>query len=505
MFEFADGHLLLRGPNGSGKSKALELLLPFALDGDTTPHKLDNFASTSRPMKWNLLMGGRHRNRVGYAWLEFGRTTAAGAPEWVTTIVGLKAVADNPRVQTWFIVLRDRRVGTDVRLMNEGDEPFSRAGLEKRLDCDVIDTASEFRVRVNEALFGYQSMERYSTMLELGRQLRRSKLSESLDPEELSDILSNALPYIDQTLVSEIGAHLDTIEQLRRDLAVMVDVRDRFQAFCDTYRDYARAIVLARGQHTATAGRELRSAHAELTALAKRLDGTREQLRVTEAHIRGLIVELQGARGAKDELLASEPMKAVEAVRRLPRLSASPAVQRSRLPTRSATSILVSRRRSRTSSNHRPACETPVQASRSSATERLPWRSGSASSVTKSSPPARTRRQRPRDAERRQGASRGHPVQRELRRQQESAQQRAELLGDDAERAERAAGDMRQRLDECEQLLTAARDKLAENVRCWAASLSVLHVDESLTETLLDACGVAGEESAPRFARPDRT
>ena len=307
VFEFADGHLLLRGPNGSGKSKALELLLPFALDGDTTPHKLDNFASTSRPMKWNLLMGGRHRNRVGYTWLEFGRTTPAGAAEWVTTIVGLKAVADNPRVQTWFIVLRDRRVGTDVRLMNEGDEPFSRAGLEKRLECDVIDTASEFRVRVNEALFGYQSMERYSTMLELGRQLRRSKLSESLDPEELSDILSNALPYIDQTLVSEIGAHLDTIEQLRRDLTVMVDVRDRFQAFCDTYRDYARAIVLARGQHTATAGRELRSAHAELTALAKRLDDTREQLRVTEAHIRGLIIELQGARGAKDSCWPQSP------------------------------------------------------------------------------------------------------------------------------------------------------------------------------------------------------
>lgn len=58
VFEFVGGHLLLRGPNGSGKSKALELLLPFALDGDTTPHKLDNFASASRPMKWNLLMGG---------------------------------------------------------------------------------------------------------------------------------------------------------------------------------------------------------------------------------------------------------------------------------------------------------------------------------------------------------------------------------------------------------------------------------------------------------------
>ena len=34
-FTFHHGRLLLRGPNGSGKSMALELLLPFLLDGDT--------------------------------------------------------------------------------------------------------------------------------------------------------------------------------------------------------------------------------------------------------------------------------------------------------------------------------------------------------------------------------------------------------------------------------------------------------------------------------------
>jgi hypothetical protein len=32
---FAGGRLLLRGKNGAGKSKALEILLPFLLDGDT--------------------------------------------------------------------------------------------------------------------------------------------------------------------------------------------------------------------------------------------------------------------------------------------------------------------------------------------------------------------------------------------------------------------------------------------------------------------------------------
>ncbi|MGH8960389.1 MAG: hypothetical protein ACRDWT_04170, partial [Jatrophihabitantaceae bacterium] len=39
-FTFHNGRLLLRGPNGSGKSMALELLLPFLLDGDSSPSRL---------------------------------------------------------------------------------------------------------------------------------------------------------------------------------------------------------------------------------------------------------------------------------------------------------------------------------------------------------------------------------------------------------------------------------------------------------------------------------
>ena len=40
-FWLADGWLILRGPNTAGKSKALELLLPFVLDGETRPERLD--------------------------------------------------------------------------------------------------------------------------------------------------------------------------------------------------------------------------------------------------------------------------------------------------------------------------------------------------------------------------------------------------------------------------------------------------------------------------------
>ena len=40
-FWFHDGRLLLRGNNGTGKSKVLALTLPFLLDGELTPHRVE--------------------------------------------------------------------------------------------------------------------------------------------------------------------------------------------------------------------------------------------------------------------------------------------------------------------------------------------------------------------------------------------------------------------------------------------------------------------------------
>ena len=40
-FEFTDGKLLLRGQNGSGKSITTQSFIPFVLDGDRTPSRLD--------------------------------------------------------------------------------------------------------------------------------------------------------------------------------------------------------------------------------------------------------------------------------------------------------------------------------------------------------------------------------------------------------------------------------------------------------------------------------
>jgi len=53
---FHRGRLLLRGPNGSGKSMALELLLPFLLDGNASQHRLTS-AAKARGGLYDRLLG----------------------------------------------------------------------------------------------------------------------------------------------------------------------------------------------------------------------------------------------------------------------------------------------------------------------------------------------------------------------------------------------------------------------------------------------------------------
>ena len=78
-FSFGDGRLLLRGKNGAGKSKALEVLLPFLLDGDT--RRIDASGGAKTSLKWLMLDGWTEgTNRLGYLWATFTRVDDEGEP-----------------------------------------------------------------------------------------------------------------------------------------------------------------------------------------------------------------------------------------------------------------------------------------------------------------------------------------------------------------------------------------------------------------------------------------
>ena len=107
-FPFSEGRLLLRGENGAGKSVTTQSFIPFMLDGDLRPYRLDSFGSKDRKMSYYLL-GEDKEESTGYLYLEFIK------PEhrlYRTLVVGLRARRSSSSVEFWGFCLSDgRRIG----------------------------------------------------------------------------------------------------------------------------------------------------------------------------------------------------------------------------------------------------------------------------------------------------------------------------------------------------------------------------------------------------------
>ena len=70
-FSLQDGHILLRGNNAAGKSITTQSFVPFILDGDRRPERLDPFGSRDRKMEFYLLGDNAQEESTGYLYLEF--------------------------------------------------------------------------------------------------------------------------------------------------------------------------------------------------------------------------------------------------------------------------------------------------------------------------------------------------------------------------------------------------------------------------------------------------
>ncbi|MGA2929847.1 MAG: TIGR02680 family protein, partial [Solirubrobacteraceae bacterium] len=165
-FAFRDGRLLLRGNNGTGKSKVLALTLPFLLDGDLSAYRVEPDADPNKRMEWNLLLGGEHPNeeRLGYAWLEFGRLGEDGA-SFCTIGSGMKAVKGRGIAAHWFFVT-DQRVGEELTLVDATGVALTADRLEDAIGPrgGVHRRARDYRRAIDERLFGLGDL-RYGALI----------------------------------------------------------------------------------------------------------------------------------------------------------------------------------------------------------------------------------------------------------------------------------------------------------------------------------------------------
>lgn len=292
-FWFRDGRLLLRGNNGTGKSKVLALTLPFLLDGELAPHRVEPDADQKKRMEWNLLLGGQHPNpeRLGYTWLELGRVQEDGSTVFCTLGCGLKAVAGRGIAGHWFF-LTGQRVGEDLRLVDAAEIALTRERLEQALGAHgtVFRTSRDYRRAVDETLFGLGSA-RYSALIDLLIRIRAPQLSKRPNERALSDALTEALPPLDQALIADVAQAFRSLEDDRAELTAVTDARDAAETYVDIYRHYARIACRRRAEHPRRAqshfdrvSRELAeaeqahtSAQADLQNAVGRLAALREQ------------------------------------------------------------------------------------------------------------------------------------------------------------------------------------------------------------------------------------
>lgn len=228
-FSFADGKLLLRGQNGSGKSITTQSFIPFILDGDRNPSRLDPFGSNDRKMEYYFLGESEREEATGYLFLEFKRKNVE---QYRTIGIGQRARRGKPMSFWGFVVLDNRRIGYDINLYREVGAkkiPYTKQELKQVLgeDNPYTETQREYMELVNRHIFGFSAVEQYGQFIKLLIQVRAPKLSKEFKPTKVYDILNDSL----QTLSDEdLRAMVEAMEK-------MDDIQNRLESLRSSLKD----------------------------------------------------------------------------------------------------------------------------------------------------------------------------------------------------------------------------------------------------------------------------
>ncbi|MYV98405.1 TIGR02680 family protein, partial [Streptomyces sp. SID3343] len=247
-FDFAAGRMLLRGKNGAGKSKALEVLLPYLLDGEQ--RSIDAMGTGRTTLKWLMLDGYTSTNRLGYLWVEFERVDEDGETRHLTLGAAVRASNSTKEAKPFFFVT-DLRVDHDLALVENGQSlPVDR--LKERVGANnVTDRAAEHRGRVARDLFGLTDAARYRSLTHLLHRLRRPTVGDRIEAGGLTAVLTEALPPLDEDILTTVAKHLDDLAAIRHDLHALEELDRALAGFLTGYQGYLHGILRTRTEAVA--------------------------------------------------------------------------------------------------------------------------------------------------------------------------------------------------------------------------------------------------------------
>ncbi len=313
-FHFEEGRLLLRGNNGSGKSRVLALQLPFLLDGEVSPARVEPDGDAAKRIEWNLLMG-RHPDRTGYTWIEFGRRADDGTEHFLTLGCGLRAVAGHTGLHSRWFFTTTQRIGLDLFLQNSQRMPLGPEPLAAALGSAgrIHKKSEDYRRAVDEALFGLGA--RYGALVELLLRLRRPQLTRKLDENELPDALSDALPTLSAAIVDEVAESFRSLQADKDTVRDFNSARDAVAAFLREYTLYVRIAVRRRAAAVRTTHSGYENAQRSVKDATARLEAASAELASLATHNAELQTSLAGAESVERTLAESPEMRTAEQIR----------------------------------------------------------------------------------------------------------------------------------------------------------------------------------------------
>lgn len=311
-FPFSEGRLLLRGENGAGKSVTTQSFIPFMLDGDLRPYRLDSFGSKDRKMAYYLL-GEEKEESTGYLYLEFIK------PEhrlYRTLVVGLRARRSSSAVEFWGFCLSDgRRVGAgpeDFALFEtKGSQHISltKQEVHNRFGAgeNWVERGSDYKQMVNRMLFGCAEMEQYDRLLRLLIQLRKPKLSKDFSPRLVQEILNASLQSLSEEDIAPMVNSMEKMDTIQHRLEALGQSLQEARQLRNEYTRYNQYILgkkanhyLAARQFTQQRQTEVKSLEDQVALTQQALEEARTGHREAEQQVGELSRQLEVLREGSD-------------------------------------------------------------------------------------------------------------------------------------------------------------------------------------------------------------
>ncbi len=307
-FSFGDGRLLLRGKNGAGKSKALEMLLPYLLDGDS--RALDATGTGRTTLPWLMLDGFEQTNRLGYLWVEFQGTTDDGGHRHLTLGAAIRASKSTQKaVPTFFVT--PLRIGEDLHLVESG-KPLPVDRLKEIVGSDnTTERAVMHRSRVARDLFGITDATRYRNLTQLLHRLRRPTVGDRIEHGGLAALLSETLPGLDEDVVEKVARNLHDLDAVRDELGRLERTDTALRTFLTSYRGYLAGVLRTSAQQVSHELGVLAQRRRATGDAAQRTGDLRTQEEESEGQLETLREEEQAARTDLAALHASHAYRSL--------------------------------------------------------------------------------------------------------------------------------------------------------------------------------------------------